>query len=107
MSKQYEVDIKIDLKDVPEMSGLLVYRVPKEEDERGYKNRTPEEVFSYICCRAISEANPRCSYQQVKGFNEVNKAIKNVQNKYKEFPIYTERFTGKLGFWKFEVSIKF
>jgi hypothetical protein len=61
-------------------------QVPKEQDKenpeaefdsRGFKERTGPEVFEMICSAAISNANPKCSYDQLKGFRKVGKLMKD------------------------------
>jgi hypothetical protein len=79
MSKQYKVDLKIDISNVNAGSGFLMKPVDKEIDERGIKERTGAEVFTFLVDVAIQGANPKVSFAELQGFRRVIKDLKNCE----------------------------
>jgi hypothetical protein len=81
MSKLYRVDMNIDVSKCTPNGGMLMKQVDKEEDSRGFKERTGSEVFALISGVAINGANPKCSYDQLKGFQKTKKELNDAQEK--------------------------
>ena len=75
MSKQYSVDLNIDISKLTPKSGLLMAQVEKDVDPRGFKERTAPEVFAFVCTFAINGANPKCSYAQLQSFRRISGMI--------------------------------
>ena len=84
MSKQYKVDMNIDVSKVSVNSGFLARPVPKEKDNdnpaaefdpKGYKERTGPEVFAFLAAAAINGANAKCGFQALKGFRKTVKGL--------------------------------
>jgi hypothetical protein len=81
MSKAYKVDMNIDVSKSTPNGGFLIYRVEKEVDARGFKERSGAEVFAYLGMAAIGGANPKCSYDQLKNFRRVSTALQKASEK--------------------------
>ena len=86
MSKSYKVKMDIDVSNLHPSGGLLMRQMPKEADpqnpdaefdSRGFKENTGAEVFEIICSAAILSSNPKCSYDQLKGFKKVKQLVKD------------------------------
>ena len=84
MSKLLKVDMNIDVSKCTPNGGMLMKQVPKEADPkdpkvefdtRGFKERTGPEIFALIAGVAINGANPKCSYDQLKGFQKTKTAV--------------------------------
>lgn len=75
MSKQYKVDLNIDVSKSTPNGGFLIKNVDKSEDERGFKERTGPEVFVFLSQSAIKGANPKCGYEALRGFRRISKML--------------------------------
>jgi hypothetical protein len=90
MSKLYKVNMDIDISKCTPNGGMLMKQVPKEKDPknpdaefdaRGFKERTAPEIFALISGVAINGANPKCSYDQLKGFQKTKKDVNDAAAK--------------------------
>jgi hypothetical protein len=90
MSKLLKVDMNIDVSKCTPNGGMLMKAVPKEADPknpdaefdgRGFKERTGPEIFALIAGVAINGANPKCSYDQLKGFQKTKKEVNDAAEK--------------------------
>ena len=80
MSKTYNVDMNLDTSKFSPNGGFLMYAVDKEVDPRGFKERLGKEIFCYLASAAISGANQRCGYDELKGFRRVQKMLDDAAN---------------------------
>jgi len=81
MSKLYKVDMNLDTTKLTPNGGMLMKAVEKDVDSRGFKERTGAEVFALIAGVAINGANPKCSYDQLKGFQKTKKELNDAEAK--------------------------
>jgi len=85
MSKQYKVNMNIDVSKATPNGGYIRRRVPTEKDPKnpdaefdkvGFKLRTGAEVFAFLSEAAINGANRECGFQALKGFRQVIRNLK-------------------------------
>jgi hypothetical protein len=81
MGKLYRIDMNIPTEGFTPNGGFLLYQVEKTVDARGFKERTGAEVFAYLSGAAISGANQRVSFDELRGFRKVQSMLEEAAKK--------------------------
>ncbi len=78
MSKQYKVDMNIDVSKATPNGGFILKPPAKDADPKAEpERRTGAEVFVFLASAAINGANPKCGYHELKGFRKVIRLLES------------------------------
>jgi len=80
MSKQYKVNMNIDVSKATPNGGFILKPLPKDaKPGTDNERRTGAEVFAFLTSAAINGGNPKCGFHALKGFRQavrlVDKAV--------------------------------